>query len=93
MSKQVIIPNANAQLNEEGVPQGEHAEGCKKQIDGMLEQVRREAERRASVAAFALGASISHSSLTLCASLVCPASLASQLQWWATATRDMRNKA
>ena len=40
VSKQVIIPNANGQLNEEGVPQGEHAEGCKKQMDGMLEQVR-----------------------------------------------------
>jgi chromate reductase len=40
VSKQVIIPNANAQLTDEGVPQGDHAEGCQKQMDGMLEQLR-----------------------------------------------------
>ena len=40
VSKQVIIPNANGQLDESGVPQGDHAEGCQKQMDGMLEQLR-----------------------------------------------------
>jgi|EP01046_Picozoa_sp_COSAG06_P072007 hypothetical protein len=40
VSKQVIIPNAPGQLNEAGEPEGEHASGCVKQMDGMLEQLR-----------------------------------------------------
>jgi NAD(P)H-dependent FMN reductase len=40
VSKQVIVPNAPAQLDAEGTPQGEHAESLVKMMDGMLEQVR-----------------------------------------------------
>ena len=40
VSKQVIMPNAPGQLSEEGVPEGDHAGGCIKQMDGMLTQLR-----------------------------------------------------
>lgn len=40
VSKQVILPNAPGQLSEAGEPEGEHASGAVKQMDGMLEQLR-----------------------------------------------------
>ena len=39
VSKQIVIPGANAQLSEEGVPQGEHAESLPKNLGAMLEQL------------------------------------------------------
>ena len=38
VSKQVILPDANKTLSEEGVPQGAHAEGAQKLMTAMLEQ-------------------------------------------------------
>ena len=39
VSKQAVLPNAPAQLNEDGEPQGDHASGCIKQVDAVLEQL------------------------------------------------------
>ena len=40
VSKQVVIPDANGQLDEEGTPQGAHTSGLEKTSDAMLEQLR-----------------------------------------------------
>lgn len=40
VSKQVVIPNAPAQITEEGAAAGDHASGIEKTMDGMLEQLK-----------------------------------------------------